>query len=364
MKLRRPTNRTVALAACAAAGAVFCYGGFVVWESSRAITESAGEIASESQIAFEARNPEAAAAPPFEWISSPAAFRDGALFDGSLFLAGATRIVEYQPDGDVRRQFRVGLDLPAAPPAAMAAGLSTEAGKQALYVATAGEGLLVIGGSAEGRGVRQVRPVERDFRDLTAVLPLATGRVLAGAEKKGVLVYDGNSWATFHSSLSDFHVTALAGTESDLWIGTLDRGVYHWTAGTPRQFTDREGLPDPQVLSIAVDGQSAYVGTPMGVAEFRDGRFAREMARGTLAKTLLVRDRRLLIGTLDEGVIEVALDVRPPRGPRPVTGSEPGQAGNAIERLIALEGEVYALAGDGVYQRGVRHYDEGPTETT
>ena len=100
-----------------------------------------------------------------------------------------------------------------------------------------------------------------------------------------------------------------------------------------------------------IDGESAYIGTPLGVAEFRDGRFTRELAPGTLSQTLLVRDRQLLIGTLDEGVIEIPLDVRPPRGPRPVSGSTPGGAGNAVRRLIALEGEVYALAGDGVYQR-------------
>lgn len=351
MTFRRPTNRTLLLAACAVAGSALGSGALMIWQTSRAISDSAGAIAIESRIAFEVRTPQASAATPFETISSPAPFRGGALFDGSLFLAGATRIVEYNPDGEVRREYRAGLDLPAAPPAAMAAGLSTEAGEQALYVATAGEGLLVIGGSAEQRSVKQLRAVERDFRDLTAVLPLATGRVLAGSEKRGVLVYDGKNWGQFHPSLSDFHVTALEGTEGDLWIGTLDRGVYHWTAGTPRQFTEQDGLPDPQVLAIAIDGESAYIGTPLGVSEFRDGRFARELAPGTLAQTLLVAGRRLLIGTLDEGVIEIPLDVRPPRGPRPVSGSELGGAGNAIHRLIALQGEAYALADDGVYQR-------------
>ena len=51
-----------------------------------------------------------------------------------------------------------------------------------------------------------------------------------------------------HDSLRGIHVTALAGNETDLWVGTISRGLLHWRGG---QVTEDPSLPDKQVLSIA-----------------------------------------------------------------------------------------------------------------
>ena len=179
--------------------------------------------------------------------------------------------MEYSPDGKLVARYRVGLELPAAPLVGMSIGRAADAAEPELYLATRGGGVLAFSENSS----RQILPEANPLRQLTAVLPLPTGRILLGTEKSGVLVYDGTHLTPFHPQLSKLHITALAGDDSSIWAGTLDGGVIHWHAGQADRFTEAEGLPDPRVLSLATDGDRTFVGTPMGVAEFRDGKFTR-----------------------------------------------------------------------------------------
>jgi len=367
-----------ALAAAGMAASVF-------WQASNALHESGEEVASESEIAFallrlgESRSAAAlagalenpnfnspllrqavsGAAGSFEWISTPALFSDVAESAGALYVAGPAGIFEYESQGSLRKHYRVGLDLPPAPPTSLAIGLSTAKAGRALYVATSGEGLLILDslerggmpGDSASRGLfQQVRAQAPAYRDLTAVLPLDTGRVLLGSRRKGVLVYDGKRLAVLHPSLAGLPVTALAGDESSTWIGTLDQGLLRWHAGRLQGFGENEGLPDRQVLSLALEGNRLFAGTPLGVAEFRDGRFERELAPGFFANALLIRPKSLLVGTLDEGVVEVPLEGSRPRGPRPEANGLGEIEEVAVQRLIEAGGSPYALASDGLYK--------------
>jgi ligand-binding sensor domain-containing protein len=376
-----------ALAAVGVAAGVF-------WEASGALRASLEQEASESEIGFAlvrlgeggsasglpeggahgfSDSPLGPAAPgaagPFEWISTPVLFNDVAESDGVLFVAGPAGIFEYDWLGALRKHYRVGLELPAAPPAALAVGLSTAKVGRTLYAATA-EGLLILdgvdsggggaggtaagsvaaGGSASRRRFQQVRAEDPAYRDLTAVLPLSTGRVLLGSRRKGVLVYDDKRLAALHPSLGDLKVTALVGDESSTWIGTLDQGLLRWQAGRLQRFGENDGLPDRQVLSLALEGDRLFAGTPLGVAEFRDGRFERELAAGFFANSLLIGSKSLLVGTLDEGVVEVPLEAARPRGARLEAGGVGDLEGVAVQRLIAAGGLRYALAADGLYR--------------
>jgi ligand-binding sensor domain-containing protein len=210
-----------------------------------------------------------------------------------------------------------------------------------LLIATSGAGLLAFNGST----FRQVLPEDLAARSITALLPLASGRVLLGAGKKGLLVYDGQRLALFHEAFAGLHITALAGDESEVWAGTTDRGVLRWHAGEIDRFGESEGLPDRHVLSLAVRGDSAYAGTSMGVADYRNGKFARALAPGVFAKTLLVRETTLVIGTMEEGVIETALAARS----RPVRAGETIGPAEPVERLAVLDGRLFALSAGGLW---------------
>jgi ligand-binding sensor domain-containing protein len=296
----------------------------VIWRAARALRDSTADVASARQVSFTESRLDLRAPGNVETVATPASFRSATMFQGRLHIAASSGLYVYDAAGALQERYRVGLELPPAPLVTLAAAGSD------LHIATAGEGWLIY----DGRGFRQVLP--QDARSLTAVLPLATGRVLLGTERRGVLVYDGQTITPFHAALSSLHVTALAGDEGDLWIGTLAGGLWHWRAGQSERFGETEGLPDRQVLSLAGHGDTVYAGTPLGVAEFRSGRFHRRLAEGAFARALLPRGAGLLVGTLEEGVL--------------------GQQGRAepqsVEQLLEIQGQVYALSAGGLYKNG------------
>ena len=311
------------------------FAGIAIWSASRALHRAAEEVAAEENLKFTVTRLDHAVPSGVEWINSPAIFGDAAFFAGRLYIGGPLGLIEYSPEGKLIARYRAGLELPAAPVVSMSIGRAADAAEAELYVATAGGGVLAFGEKSS----RQILPEARPLRQLTAVLPLPTGRVLLGTENRGVLVYDGKRLTEFHPQLAKSHVTAIAGDDSSIWVGTLNAGVIHWHAGQADPFAEADGLPDPQVLSLAVDGDRAFVGTPLGVAEFRDGKFARTLAPGFFANSLLVDGDTLVVGTLDEGVVEVPLTGSMKSRQRPS-----GQGINGrVMRLLSAGGSLFAL---------------------
>lgn len=337
------SSKRVALAIGGVAGILLGYVGFSFWKASRTLHEAGVRVAAENQIRFTTRRLDAPLPAGFETIASPAVYRDAVLYRGRLWLCGPAGLSEYEPDGALQARYRPGLELPGAPLTAVAVASTGDSGEPELWIATSGEGLVAF----DGRQFRQVRPEEPRYRKLTAVLPLQTGRILVGTEKAGVLVWDGRKFSLFHPSLADVPITTLAGDGASLWAGTLDRGVIHWHAGRVDTFGEAEGLPDPQVTSLTVAGDAAYVGTAMGVAEFRGGGFQRVLAPGYFAVSLLARPDSLLVGTLDEGLVEVPLEARPGRVSRLSRRSLCEDC--SVRRVLPVGGRLYTLTGDSLY---------------
>ena len=313
----------------------------VLWQASRALRQARQQVAAQAEVPFASIALDRPLPGGVDWLSAPAVFTGAAQFHGNLYLYGPTGVVAFGPDGSLLARYRAGLELPASPVVAAAVGSLSDSAQPELFLATSMEGLVAF----DGRRFRQLRPASPEYRQLTAVLPLSSGRLLLGTAKHGVLVYDGKRLTAFHPSLADLHVTAFAGDGSSLWVGTLDRGLLHWSAGEVHSFGEAEGLPDRQVLSLAAHGNAAYAGTPLGVAEIRDDKVARSLAPGFFARALLLRGQTLVVGTLEEGIVEVPLGGRPPRGLRP--RGQPFAA--AVEQILELEGKLYAVASDGLY---------------
>jgi hypothetical protein len=340
----RLKNRRMWAAAAVAALSATVWVGVAIRRASRALDTAGESVAREAQITFTSARLDASPPAGFESIAAPSVFVDAAVYRGRLYVCGPAGVVEH--DGErVRANYRAGFEIPAAP-TAMAVGVAAETGDRELFVATAGEGLLAFDGS----GFRQIRPAGAAERTLTAVLPLGSGRILLGTEKRGVLVWDGKQIRELHTALTGVYVTALAGDESNVWVGTVERGLLHWHAGEVEALGEAQGLPDAHVLSLAVAGDRAYAGTAMGVAEFVGGRFRRVLAAGMIARALLVREGTLLVGTLGDGVAEVPLEAAQPR-PR-VRGET---LAGTVERLLEIDHTVYALTGGGLYRLGDGH---------
>jgi hypothetical protein len=366
MKLfRRPV--TVVAIAAALLSLLVC--GVVVWRVERTLGGSNRDAALRDRFNVEERTLGAQPNPGFEGIWAPAAFKSAILFQGRIFLAGPAGLYAYAADGTLERLYRAGIDLPAAPLGQMAVGMPNGSRQPELLIATLGEGVLAF----DGRGFRQIRAGQDEARAVTALLPLASGRLLIGTAKLGLLIYDGKTLKRFHATTDNVYVTALAGNEAELWVGTLNDGVLHWHGGQTERIGEEQGLPDRRVEQIALGEGCAYVGTPMGVAEAREGKISRVLAKGRYAHALLADGDSLLVGQMEAGVMRVPLsgaenDTRARRLIVARAGvGEPGQDSNepasgakaqprqpapfTVEQFLAVGESRYALAGDGLLQR-------------
>jgi ligand-binding sensor domain-containing protein len=318
----------------------------VYWQASRALRQAAQLVSTSGQLQFTTR----AVIPSsvgFEWMNTPPAFAEGAVFNGKLFLAGATGLFEYDNQGTLIKQYRPGQELPASPLLRVTTGVLRDSHQPELLLATADQGLLTF----DGENFRQILPEDPNARSITSILPLATGQLLIGTRKHGVLVYDGQKLQPFHPELSALQVTELAGTESDLWIGTQDRGIAHFRAGRVETFGETEGLPDPQVFSIALEGDKAYVGTAAGIAEFQDGRFSRVLAPGVFARSLYASGSTIFAGGSGEGVLEI--NTATARGKGLLRGTN--NSISNLRQIFANGSTIFALTATNLYYKEGAH---------
>ena len=320
--------------------------GLVFWRAQQALRIATSEVQSQETLPFSVRKLVSLNS-SFEWINAPEAFTGGAIFKGDFYLCGASGLFRYDNHGSLVKHYRPGQELPSTPLLRMTTGVLRDAREPELLIVTGTEGILAF----NGEDFRQILPDRPDARSITSILPLGSGQLLIGTRKRGVLVYDGQKLQSFHPTLAALHVTELAGNEGDLWIGTQDQGVVHWQAGRTEVFAEAQGMPDPQVFSIALVNQKAYVGTAVGVAEFEGGRFARVLAPGFFARALYADGASLFAGGNESGIVEVNSQ------PQHMQALLRATARNVTDvRQIFAQGESqYAVTGSALYQKEGQH---------
>ncbi|MDX1981716.1 MAG: hypothetical protein SFV51_15715, partial [Bryobacteraceae bacterium] len=299
-------------------------GGWALWRAGVVLEQSAAEVRRASAFAFtdQVKTPHGLAG--IERVAAAASFRDAAWFQDALWIASSDTLFEYNADDGLKERFHAGAELPASGLVRLGVGVAGGESGQQLFIATQSEGLLVFNGSE----LRHIRPDKPEHRKLTDLLPLESGQVLLGTEKAGVLAWSGAALSPFHESLNGLSVTALSGTLDDLWIGTLDRGLLRLHAGQLDEFPQAPG----RILSLARDGSTVYAGGAAGVAEVRDGVFHRMRVEGSFAAALDARQDRLLVGTLDEGIV-----------------GDPHIRKGAVRRFPRSGETLWAVAEDAVY---------------
>ncbi|HME34344.1 MAG TPA: hypothetical protein VKF84_03825 [Candidatus Sulfotelmatobacter sp.] len=344
--MKRPLLLSARVAVVVVLTVAVALGALVVWRSSRALHSASEEVRDEHEFRFTARPLPTLLNAGFEAVSSPAVFLQAARFQDHLYLAGPAGLQEYTPDGSLLHQYAVGGELPGSPVVALAPAILADSREPELIVATADDGVLAF----NGRAFRQILPATADARAITAILPVPSGHLLIGTKKRGVLVYDGRQLTVLHPTLDALYVTGLAGNESDLWVATLNRGVLHFHAGATESFAEAQGLPDPQVLSLAISGENTYAATATGVAVFNAGRFSRVLAPGVLATALLATPTQLYVGSEDQGVLVIPLEGR---RPNPNLGFEtqgPGAQLAEVRQLFTSGDAVFAVVRNGLYR--------------
>jgi ligand-binding sensor domain-containing protein len=352
----------ILLGAAAGAGAV--YTGAALWRAKES-EDRAASIQAMSQIVG-ATDRWRDAPPPagFEPMPAPADFRAAT----GRYIAAANGLLEWNPDGSLAQQWRCGWELPPAPLTGI-----VEVG-EALWMATEGEGVLVL----EGGRIRHIRPVDANYARVRALLPVASGGMLWGTDG-GVIRSDAKGLSLSHPALRRVAVTALAGKEEDLYIGTRNSGLWRLHAGQLDQFSEADGLPDPHVQTVAVSGDQVVAGTPIGAALFRAGKFDRKLADGFFVRSALVDGETLYAGTLEDGLVTTPLgargravvsgkqEIRQVVSPtrlltrRALISTENGREETLVAAPAGLltDGNVSALAMDGAGRLWVGYFDRG-----
>ncbi len=352
----------IGLGAAAGAGALFT--GSSLWRAKTSEEQAASAVANSQIIGAVTQWRDSIAPAGFEALPAPADFRASA----GRYIAAANGLLAWNPDGSIGERWRCGWELPPAPLTALAAV------GDVLWIATEGEGVLLL----EGGKFRHIRPVDRAHGTVRALLPVASGAMLWGTDG-GVLRYDGKGLNLAHPALGRVPVSALAGKEEDLYIGTRNDGLWRLHAGQLDQFREAEGLPDPHVQTVAVAGDRAVAGTPLGAALFEAGAFARKLAEGFFVRSALVDGETLYAGTLEDGLVTTPLgargravvteqqEIRQVVSPtrlltrRALLTTENGRAETLVAAPEGLltDGNVSALAMDAAGRLWVGYFDRG-----
>ena len=305
--------------------------GFVYLRINSTLRETREQVSKKGNLAFDLLTLDSSSTGTktgFEPLPSPNDAVAGATFGGRVYLAGPGGLAVYSSfaaganslaAGAQPKLLQTGLDLPSAPITALATGRLHGDSSMYLIAATHGEGLLLFGDDST-KPVRQLRPGDATARDITAILPLASGDLLIGTRRAGLLIYDGKTLRLFRADFAGVPVTALAGDEGDFWVGTRTQGVLHWHAGQLDTFDQGSGLPDPEVEDIAIGATGVFIGTPLGVEQFTNGRPARLLAQGLFAHSLALDGSALMIATIDQGLHEI--DLKPRQSAREALASE------------------------------------------
>lgn len=376
--------------------AVFALGAaaFVFIRAQHSLDRAGVEVAREGRFPFAIRTVGRMENAGFEAIASPATYTAGAFYQGKLFVSGPSGLFVLGSSDTAQanrikllKSYRVGLELPAAPLGAMAVGRLRGASEPELMIATSGGGVLFFSGSgtdgsgdagsAEGSGsFRQLLPEDAGARDVTALLPLPSGELLIGTRRRGLLIYRGqtgnDALEAFHPRLANLAITALAANAAGFWAGTQDHGVLHWHAGQIDSFeasglsTDASlpaassaVLPDEHVDAIAVHGNRVFVGTPLGVEEFDEGRPARRLAANLFVNALFADGKSVTIGSMGDGIRQVSLETGRRPGALSTGFDAAGEetTGPAEQFLSAGSGEsnggIYAVMRDGLRRQQI-----------
>jgi ligand-binding sensor domain-containing protein len=344
--MRKPALAVVAVTVVL----LLCAGGLVAFHIRHVLTDTRAQIDDEGRLAFDFGPLAAIDNAGFEPLATPNGYQAGTAFQGKLYLAGPEGLAEFSSLDSQAKRFRTGIELPPSPIVQLTTGMLRGDSGPRLVLATGGEGVLWF----DGRGFRQLRPMSPAARDITALLPLASGDLLIGTRQLGLLLFDGKTLAVFNPAFANMNITALAGDEGDFWVGTRNRGVFHWHAGQIDSFDGSSEVPDPQIEAIALAKGKAYIGTPVGVEEF-DGqggraRPSRTLAPGFFAHALVVDGNTLTIASIDQGVREVELV---PKRTLRVSQLENGEAGDeAVEaESFFTDSGLFAVGQRGVFRR-------------
>src|SRR5215472_731706 len=82
------------------------YAASAIWEATKATRDVRERLTSEAEVRFTVARLDRPGPAGFEWISSPAVFRDARSFQGRLYISGPPGLFEYDASGKLLARYR------------------------------------------------------------------------------------------------------------------------------------------------------------------------------------------------------------------------------------------------------------------
>src|SRR5262249_43507635 len=108
----------------------------------------------------------------------------------------------------------------------------------------------------------------------TAMAPATDGALLFATRLAGILKWNGSQFESLapKSALPASPIVAIAASENDVWLGTVDAGLLRLRSGVIIAMT--AGLPDLRINCLLPgDRDEVYVGTNRGLARWDGTQF-------------------------------------------------------------------------------------------
>ena len=139
-------------------------------------------------------------------------------------------------------------------------------------------------------------------------------------------------------------------------IGTRNDGVFYAHSGSVEPCETHCGLPDNHVEAMTVVNRHAYIGTPTGTADFDLDASpfipARTLGLGLFGHTLEADASTLMIGTLDQGIRQIALEPHAHLRRASIRADLPEPASTQrIDAFIAAPDTLFAIADGNLVRR-------------
>ncbi len=212
-------------------------------------------------------------------------------------------------------------------------------------------------------GLQQWNPASEKetllFTESNSRYPINTIKVLtadpilgiwAGGQNAGY--FDGIAWITFATTdgLVDPRVGTLAiDGQQRIWFGTQG-GLSIWNGDSFFNLTVADGLPSETVHTILVDGDVVWVGTDGGLLRFVDNR----LQIFTMATTRLPSDHITALAKADDGSLLIGTDQGLARFVETTMSVVPEFEAEAITALAVMAGDAIWV---GTMTQGLRYFN-------
>lgn len=111
------------------------------------------------------------------------------------------------------------------------------------------------------QGVSFIRKFKFDILDLT----YHNKNVYIGFYKQGVMVFsEGNFQNVKFNLISDYSVTNILNHNNEIWLTTLDNGIYHIPNENTSYYSTNHGLPSDYITAIAAGSNQIVIGDASG----------------------------------------------------------------------------------------------------